>query len=127
MLFEACGFLLPSRPVTAAGVPPGDAWTPPHRLYGVAEQLIPLVAGLVGRGRGVTRGWPPPTLRPTAFWEREPGPGAELEGHNTLFSPLNPSVTCHMFVMNVERESAEAGRGGGAVKGRFWSFFPSPL
>lgn len=124
--------LLSSSPITAGGVPPGDAWTPPHRLYAVAERLILLVAGLVGRGWGRDEGVaPPPTLLPTAFWERELGPGAELEGHSTLFSPLNPSVTCHMFVMNVERETAEAGKGGGSgekrtVKGRFWSFFPLP-
>lgn len=68
-----------------------------------------------GEGTGAGRGGgPPPTLLPTAFWERELGPGAELEGHSTLFSPLNPSVTCHMFVMNVERETAEAGKGGGS-------------
>lgn len=43
---------------------------------------------------------------PTACWEQEWEPGAELqggaEGHNTLFSPLNPSGTCHTFVMDWE-------------------------
>lgn len=52
---------------------------------------------------------------PTACWERELKPGAELEGstegHNTLFSPLNPSVTCHTLVMDGERKSVEERKG----------------
>lgn len=56
---------------------------------------------------------------PAACWERELEPGTELEGitegHNTLFSALNPSVTCHTFVMDGERKSVK-GRKGEDVK-----------
>lgn len=52
---------------------------------------------------------------PTACWERELEPGAELEGstegHNTLFSLLNPSVTCHTLVMDGERKTGEEKKG----------------
>lgn len=67
--------------------------------------------GGVGReaGRGAAVG------PPTACWERELEPGAELEGstegHNTLFSPLNPSVTCHTLVMDGERKTVEKRKG----------------
>lgn len=64
--------------------------------------------GEAGRG-AVAR--PPPT----ACWEKELKPGAELEGgtegHNTLFSPLNPSGTCHTLVMDGERKTLKKERG----------------
>lgn len=53
-------------------------------------------------------------------------PGAELEGgtegHNTLFSPLNPSGTCHTLVMDGERKTLKKERGR-TVRGIF-GFFP---
>lgn len=56
--------------------------------------------------------------RPTACWEKELEPGAELEGgtegHNTLFSPLKPSGSCHPLVMDDERKSPEKEKGGGS-------------
>lgn len=87
------------------------------RLYGVVERLIlvVLVEG-VERGGGQRGGGRPPT----ACRERELEPGTELEGstkgHNTLFSPLNPSVTCHTFVMDGERKPVEEKKGGGGEK-----------
>lgn len=98
-----------------------------------------LGGGVVEReGGSGRRGWHPHPLPlpllPSACWEWELEAGAELEGstegHNTLFSPLNPSVTCHMFLMNVERKTVERRKGGWGgsggkrtVRGRFWSPF----
>lgn len=66
-----------------------------------------------GVGREVGRG--AAARPPTACWERELEPGAELEGstegHNTLFSPLHPSVTCHTLVMDGERKTVEKREG----------------
>lgn len=139
-----------TRLIIVGGALHCDAWTSLHRLYGVAERLILLVVG----GGGVEREWgreraegavPPPSplpLLPSACWEWELEAGAELEGstegHNTLFSPLNPSVTCHMFVMNVERKTVERRKGGGRKWGKkeqlgegfgllFFSFFSPRL
>lgn len=82
------------------------------RLYGVAERLIMLVVEGVEREAGRGGGGQAP---PAACWERELEPGAELEGstegHNTLFSPLNPSVTCHTFVIDGERKTVERRKG----------------
>ena len=84
------------------------------RLYGVAEGLILVVVdekreGSRAKGR---RRWPGP---PTACWEKELKPGAELEGgaegHNTLFSPLSPSETCHTHVMDGERRTVKKRKG----------------
>ena len=64
---------------------------------------------------------------PTACWEREPEPepGAELEGstegYSALFSPLSPSVTCHTFVIDGERKSAEESKGEEVKKKRSWT------
>lgn len=87
--------------------------------------------GKLGVGWGGVRqrdaGQPPPPI--TACWERELEPGTELEGitegHNTLFSPLNPSVTCHTFVMDGERKSVK-GRKREEVEKRdvLLGFFP---
>ncbi len=75
------------------------------RLSGVAERLILVVEGWREAGRGAA------ARPPTACWEKECELGAELEGstegHNTLFSPLNPSVTCHTLVMDGERKTVE--------------------
>lgn len=84
------------------------------RLYGVAERLILVVVVVV---EGVEREADGGAVArpPTACWERELEPGAELEGstegHNTLFSPLNPSVTCHTLVMDGERKTVEKRKG----------------
>lgn len=85
------------------------------RLYGVVERLILVVVLVEGVERGGgQRGDGRP---PTACRERELEAGAELEGstkgHNTLFSPLNPSVTCHTFVMDGERKTVEKKKGWG--------------
>lgn len=67
-----------SRPIIVGGAPPADAWTPPHRLYGVAERLILLVAGLGvgveigevwrgGRDEGVAPTPPPLPPFPPSF------------------------------------------------------------
>lgn len=67
---------------------------------------------------------------PTACWEKELEPGTELqggtEGQNTLFSPLNPSGTCHTLVMDVERKTVKKRKGRKSRKknrGSF-GFFP---
>lgn len=69
---------------------------------------------------------------PTACWEKELEPGAELEGgtegHNTLFSPLNPSETCHTLVMDGERKTVKKRKGEEvnkkrAVRATFGFFF----
>lgn len=86
------------------------------RLYGVTERLILVVVVVEGgdqeRGGGQRGGGQAP---PTACWEKELKPGAELEGgtegHNTLFSPLNPSGTCHTLVMDGERKTLKKERG----------------
>lgn len=85
------------------------------RLYGVTERLILVVVvegGDQERGGGQRGGGQAP---PTACWEKELKPGAELEGgtegHNTLFSPLNPSGTCHTLVMDGERKTLKKERG----------------
>ncbi|KAI4832872.1 hypothetical protein KUCAC02_015816, partial [Chaenocephalus aceratus] len=70
-----------------------------------------------GGGGGVERevGRRAAASPPTACWEKELEPGAELEGrtegHNTLFSPLNPSGTCHTLVMDDEKKTAKEGKG----------------
>lgn len=52
---------------------------------------------------------------PHGLLGKELQPGAELEGgtegHNTLFSPLNPSGTCHTLVMDGERKTLKKERG----------------
>lgn len=87
-----------------------DAWTSVDRLYGVAERLI-LVLGVVVEGWRSRRAEGRRSGPPKACWERELEPGAELEGstegHNTLFSLLNPSVTCHTLVMDGKRKTVE--------------------
>lgn len=56
--------------------------------------------------------WPGP---PTVYWDGELEPGGALEGseegHSALFSPLNPSVTCHTVVIDGERKTAEKREG----------------
>lgn len=85
-----------------------------------------------GGGGGVEReaGRRAAARPPTACWEKELEPGAELEGstegHNTLFSPLNPSGSCHTLVMDGERKTAKKRKGGGSGKKEqlryFWIF-----
>lgn len=81
------------------------------RLYGVVERLILVVVVVVVEGVEREADGGAVARPPTACWERELEPGAELEGstegHNTLFSPLNPSVTCHTLVMDGERKTVE--------------------
>lgn len=81
------------------------------RLYGVAERLILVVVVVVVEGVEREADGGAVARPPTACWERELEPGTELEGstegHNTLFSPLNPSVTCHTLVMDGERKTVE--------------------
>lgn len=52
---------------------------------------------------------------PTVYWDGELEPGAVLEGraegHSALFSPLNPSVTCHTVVIDGERKTVEKKEG----------------
>lgn len=76
------------------------------RLYGVVERLILVVVVVVVEGVEREADGGAVARPPTACWERELEPGTELEGstegHNTLFSPLNPSVTCHTLVMDVK-------------------------
>lgn len=82
-----------------------------------------------GEGRRAEGRWPGP---PTACWEKELKPGAELEGgtegHNTLFSPLNPSGTCHTLVMDGERKTLKKRKGEEVEKKEqlevFLDFFP---
>lgn len=85
------------------------------RLYGVAERLILVVVVVVVEGVEREADGGAVARPPTACWERELKPGAELEGstegHNTLFSPLNPSVTCHTLVMDGERKTVEKRKG----------------
>lgn len=70
---------------------------------------VRLGGGRKEAGRGVA------ARPPTACWEKELEPGAELEGgtegHNTLFSPLNPSGTCHTLVMDGERKTVKKRKG----------------
>lgn len=81
------------------------------RLYGVAERLILVVVD--GWRREVDRG--AAARPPTACWEKELESGTELEGgtegQNTLFSPLNPSGTCHTLVMDVKRKTVKKRKG----------------
>lgn len=81
------------------------------RLYGVVERLILVVVVVVVEGVEREADGGAVARPPTACWERELEPGTELEGstegHNTLFSPLNPSVTCHTLVMDGERKTVE--------------------
>lgn len=52
---------------------------------------------------------------PTVYWDGELELGAALEGsaegHSALFSPLNPSVTCHTVVIDGERKTVEKREG----------------
>lgn len=52
---------------------------------------------------------------PTVYWDGELEPGSVLEGraegHGALFSPLNPSVTCHTVVIDGERKTVEKREG----------------
>lgn len=84
-----------------------DAWTSADRLYGVTERLILVVEMAAALVKGVVR-------PPAVCWEKELKPGSELEGgtegHNTLFSPLNVSGTCHTFVMDGKWKTDEKKR-----------------
>lgn len=93
----------------------GDAWAAAARLYG-GVQAIDCGADGVGverEGGGRAAGWWPGPPRPTGTGELEPGAALEgrAEGHSALFSPLNPSVTCHTVVIDGERKAVEE-RGG---------------
>lgn len=74
-------------------------------MYGVVQRLIPVVAEAVEKEAGGGMVARPPT----ACWEGEPE--GSVEGHSALFSPLNPSVTCHTFVMDGERKAVEKRKG----------------
>lgn len=76
------------------------------------------------RGRRAAEWWPGP---PTVHWDGELEPGAALEGraegHSALFSPLNPSVTCHTVVIDGERKTVEKREGEEVGKKRTVSCF----
>lgn len=140
--------LCSSRPIIVGGAPPADAWTPPHRLYGVAERLILLVAGLgvgveigeVRRGGrdegGGTYPAPPPPFPPSLHPHSLLGVGAGAwcwaAGSQHIVLPSQP--VCNLsHVCNECWKRDCGGKKGGRkwgkkeqLRGRFWSFFFSP-
>lgn len=81
--------------------------------------------GVEREASGGVVAWPP-----TVYWDGELEPGAALEGrvegHSALFSPLNPSVTCHTVVIDGERKTVEEREGegvGGGKNGELFSVF----
>lgn len=79
----------------------------------------------VERKAGGRRGWWPGPPRSTGTGELEPGAVLEgrAEGHGALFSPLNPSVTCHTVVIDGERTTVEKREGEEEGKKSCFLFF----
>ncbi|CAB1416332.1 unnamed protein product [Pleuronectes platessa] len=107
-----------TRPVIVGGALCCDAWTPVDRLYGVAEGLILLVvAEVVDETREGSRAKGRRPGPPTACWEKELEPGAELEGG----AEAGLAVSEYVKTTAVSSSSSSGGSKACRVKLALWT------